>query len=320
MGGLAEELLKVSIKYGPGRISSVWQKNPDINEGTRKRYMTPFNPASFIISMEELLLKNNIEILYDSRFCDVIKDGNNIKAVIVENKTGRCAIVCKTVVDASGDADVCYASGEDTVSMDNNMMSSWIYTYDRKTLKRHVLGDWGELPEGTRLYAGDNYKEVTEFNIESRKRILDKILEKKKTYKDIYPILIPTIPQFRMTRRLNSSYVLSDEDERKYFDDTVGMAGDWKKAGPIYSIPFRSLAAVKTGNLIAAGRCISASGDGWDVARAIGPCALTGEIAGTAAAFSVKDGIDINKIDVKILQDKLRQQGNIIDEKLVKGD
>ena len=319
IGGLAEELLKVSIKYGPGRISSIWQRNSMINKNTKKRYMTPFNPASFIISLEELILENNIEILYDTRFSDVVKEGNSIAALIVENKGGRSAILTRTVVDATGDADVCYIAGENTVSQDNNRMSSWFYSYDRKNLKRYMLGDpfWGELPKGSRTYSGDNYKDVTAFSIVGRKMILKKIIEKKKIFKDIYPILIPTLPQFRMTRRLKGSYELSDKDQNKYFVDTVGMVGDWKKSGPVYCIPYRSLTAVKTANLIAAGRCISASGDGWDVTRAIGPCALTGEIAGTSAALSLKQGIDIKSINIKTLQDKLRQQNNIINENLM---
>jgi len=319
IGGLGEEFLKASIKYGPGRISSLWEKSPDINEGTKKRYMAVFNPASFIISLEELILKNNIEILYDSRFCNVMKDGDRITAVIIENKSGRSAVLCKSVVDATGDGDVCHMSGEETVSMSNNKIASWFYSCEKLKIKRYKLRDhlYNKLPPDARTYSGDDYKDVTDFSIEGRKMILEKILEKKKRYKDIYPLLLPTIPQLRMTRRLKGRCVLSHKDERKYFDDTVGMIGDWRKAGPIYCIPYRSLIAVKTKNLITAGRCISASDDGWDVTRVIGPCALTGEAAGTAAALSVKQGNDLNELSIDILQNKLRKQNVIIDKDLV---
>lgn len=168
-----------------------------------------------------------------------------------------------------------------------------------------------------RTFAGDNYKDVTDFSILGRKKILERILDRKKNNESVYPFVLPTIPQFRMTRKLNGGYVLSGKDEGKYFEDTVGMTGDWRKAGPRYSIPYRSLAAVKTGNLIAAGRCISASDDGWDVTRAIGVCALTGEIAGTATAMAAEKSVDINKVDIIQLQERLIRQDNIIDKSLM---
>lgn len=39
-------------------------------------------------------------------------------------------------------------------------------------------------------------------------------------------------------------------------------------------------------------------------------------MAGTAAALSVKEGIDLNRIDVETLQDKLREQNGVIDKRL----
>jgi len=318
IGGLSEELLKVSIKYGPGKIPSIWIKSPDINEGTKKRYMAKFNPASFIISMEELILENNIEILYDSRFCDVVKDNDKITAVIIENKSGRCAVKCRTIVDATGDGDVCHRSGEDTISLDDNRLASWFYAYENKKIKRYAQAIflYSKIGPDERTFSGDDYRDVTDFSILGRKMILKKITEMKKKDKSVYPVIMPTIPGLRMTRRLAGKHTLCGKDERKFFSDTIGMTGDWRKAGPIYCIPYRSLAAVKTKNLITAGRCISASDDGWDVTRVIGVCALTGEAAGTAAALSVKEGIDLNRMDVGALQDKLREQNGVIDKSL----
>ena len=123
-----------------------------------------------------------------------------------------------------------------------------------------------------------------------------------------------------MTRRLAGRHVLCGKDESTFFDDTIGMTGDWRKAGPVYCIPYRSLVAVKTKNLITAGRCISASDDGWDVTRAIGVCALTGEVAGTAAALSVKDGTDLSRMNITMLQDTLREQNVIINKSLTGPD
>jgi len=319
IGGLGEELLKVSIKYGPGEIPTCWKDSKDLDQRAKKRYMTKFNPASFIISMEEFILENNIEILYDSRFCDVVKDDEKITAVIIENKSGRCAVKCRYVVDATGDADVCYMAGEDTVSASDNKLSSWFYSNTEKGVKEHTLqyDFWKELPKGVRTYSGDDHRDVTDFSIDGRKDILDKTLKMRKKDKDFYPILIPTIPQFRMTRRLVGLYTLKEKEIKKYFTDTVGFAIDRPGVKPIYCVPFRSMEAVKVKNLIAAGRCISAEGLAWNAIRSIGVCALTGEVAGTAAALAVKQDKDFCELDVGELQNKLKKQDVIIDKGLI---
>lgn len=119
-----------------------------------------------------------------------------------------------------------------------------------------------------------------------------------------------------MTRRLKGKIELKQEDEGKIFPDTVGMTGDWRKPGPVYYIPFSSLHAVKTKNLITAGRCISAS-TAWDIVRVIPVCALTGEISGTASALLVKDKVEsFSELKIKKLQDILKKQG-VITEKII---
>ncbi len=42
---------------------------------------------------------------------DVLKDGNAVKGVVTESKSGRQAILAKRVIDATGDADLAYRAG-----------------------------------------------------------------------------------------------------------------------------------------------------------------------------------------------------------------
>lgn len=320
IGGIGEELLKASIKEGPGQIPDCWRQGGDESLRKQIRYVVRFNPASFAISLEELLLKDSVTIFYDTRFCSVAINDDHIDALIVENKGGRSAIWCKAVVDATGDADVCFISGEKTVSVDTNRRSGWFFSYDGKNIELHQLTDplYGPIPPGSRTYAGDNWEDVNALNIDSRRFILNKIyqLRKERNNDNIYPLIIPAIPQFRMTRRLQGQFVMEKGCEGVYFSDTVGMTGDWRKKGPVYHIPFRSLIGTKIKNLITAGRCISADGDVWDVMRVIPPCAVTGQAAGTAAALLVKDGTSsFQTLDVNELQRVLKEQGVIIDPK-----
>jgi hypothetical protein len=65
-------------------------------------------------------------------------------------------------------------------------------------------------------------------------------------------------------------------------------------------------------NLIAAGRCIDAASDAWEVIRVIPCAALTGEAAGTAAALSVAACTTPDRLDIKLLQQTLRLNHNKI--------
>jgi hypothetical protein len=109
--------------------------------------------------------------------------------------------------------------------------------------------------------------------------------------------LIATIPQIRMTRKIVGEYELARTEMHTYFEDSIGMVSNWKKRGPVYEVPFRTLYNKEIKNLIVAGRCISVNETLWDVMRVIPCCAVTGQAAGAAAAmtddFSV---LDISKL------------------------
>jgi hypothetical protein len=66
--------------------------------------------AKFIIT-ELYAAEKNLEILYYAWVCDTIVEDNTVKGVIIETKSGRRAILAKTVVDATGDADVAARGG-----------------------------------------------------------------------------------------------------------------------------------------------------------------------------------------------------------------
>ena len=119
-----------------------------------------------------------------------------------------------------------------------------------------------------------------------------------------------TTPQIRMTRKIIGEYVLSDKEMHKHFDDSVGMVSDWKKRGPIYEVPFRTLYSASVKNLICAGRCTSVNETLWDVMRVIPCCAVTGEAAGTAAALTD----DFTTLDVAKLQTVLKNNGVVLHE------
>jgi len=333
IAGLGEELLRLSVAQLPTdypaarfrRTPECWEAGGDLRERTTERYRADFNPATYMLALEELLVESGVKILYDTRFCDVRREGTRITHVIVENKSGRSALAGTTFIDATGDADVCFSSGEETLSLDSNVISGWFYTLASGELKLHQLSKTyspnadTENAEGP-FFRGDDAEHVTEHILQTRSLLRDRLAEIRASHlqQDTQALMPPMMACFRMTRRLVADFTLTDGHMHQWFDDAIGLTGDWRRPGPVFAIPFRCLHAMRNSNLLVAGRCISVDNTAWDALRAIPPCVVTGEATGTAAAMAAHDTDgDVNMVDIKRLQDQLRKQGVLLDPALV---
>lgn len=105
--GIAEELLRLSIKYG---AESMYPKNWLDGVGTKTekdaRFEVRYNAQIFAILAEQLLLNEGVDIFYGSYAVGVEMLDNKINSVLVENKSGKSAYQVKSVVDATGDCDI----------------------------------------------------------------------------------------------------------------------------------------------------------------------------------------------------------------------
>lgn len=326
--GIAEELLRLSIKYGyEDRYPDAWlDDKPDdeiIEKRKIQRFLVQYNPHLFAIAAEQTLADSGVRILYDTLICDVqleLEAGSasrKISAVIVESREGRYAIKAGAVVDATGDANVCHlAEAETEINKKGNPLAAWYYYASGSQVKLKQLGAADARSEDNgngrnnaaftgKRYTGLGLIETSDMIIESHKAILSDILKQREKDPACILVTIAAMPQFRMTRRLAGEYHISKDDVFKRFDDSVGLTGDWRTRGPVYEIPFGSLYTKKVKNLAVAGRCISVTDEIWDVTRVIPTCAVTGEAAGTAAAITR----DFATIDIGLLQDRLQRQG-----------
>ena len=145
----------------------------------------------------------------------------------------------------------------------------------------------------------------------SHKKILEGWLKKRRSSPEAVISTVATIPQIRMTRKIVGEYELSYTEEHTPFEDSIGMVSNWKRRGPVYEVPFRTLYSKQVKNLICAGRCTSVDETLWDVMRVIPCCAVTGQAAGTAAAMTD----DFSTLDVARLQAVLRQNGVVLHER-----
>lgn len=323
IGGIGEELLQLSAQCN-GEVPEVWRTPQSFKERNGIRYQANFSAPDYMLALEKLLVKAGVDIWYDTLFSDVLINGERIEAVVVQNKSGRLALKTKFVVDASGDADVCAASGEETVSLDTNVLSNWFYYEDHEgthlvSMTEPFTEDGSPSPKAERGYRGDDGREVSGHVINSHTMLLEKLSEIQKKHPEAHLTNISLMPSMRMTRRLVGKATMNESMSGKTPDDMVGLCPSWRKAGIVYGLPFGALHG-KIRNLMAAGRCISAEGRLWDMTRVIPICALTGEVAGTAAGMCVHAGlVDVDSVTVSDLQERLISNGKILDAGLIRG-
>ena len=321
--GIAEELLKLSITYGAeDKYPENWLDNIGTRTEKDKRYEVQYNAQLFAILAEKLLLENGVDILYGSYVVDVSTENNRITKLYVENKSGRTAYFVDAVVDATGDCDIAHFAGVPTALFEQgNVLAAWYYYANANGHHLQMLGAADipkeeqtgeeEKPLIRRRFTGLDGKELSEQVCLSHKTTLEHWLKKRETDKEAVISTIATIPQIRMTRKIIGEYELAHTEKHTYFEDSIGMVSNWKKRGPVYEVPFRTLYNKEMKNLIVAGRCTSVNETLWDVMRVIPCCAVTGQAAGTAAAMTD----DFSALDVAKLQEKLRNNGVVLHEK-----
>lgn len=329
--GIAEELLRLPMKYSSCRPNGAWAL-PDPLKASRaersaKRFELVYDPGPMIIGMERLLQDSGVELVYDSLIVDVIRDSDGgITHLILENKSGCGAFEAGNVIDCTGDADICTMCGEAIEVARRNHAGAWYYSVNSDRVVQLQCGSVHPYSSDDEIkypfFDGIDYESVTKHITYSRKLILEDLeyLNCKQREKGAEPLHVFTVPHmacFRMTRRLVGQCTMTESDVHKWHDDAVGVFSDWRKAGPVYSLPWRALAAVKTPNLAAAGRCMSATGDTWDVTRVIPVCSVTGEAAGTAAALTAKSGKRIADVKIDAVQATLVAHGVKLDPALV---
>ena len=312
--GIAEELLRLSISEGyEDKYPENWLDGLGTRTEKDKRFEVRYNAQLFAILAEKLLLREGVDILYGTYAVGVDMQAGKIKHIITESKSGRLAFEVYSVVDATGDCDIAHFSGAPTVGFNQgNILASWYYSVGSDGYKLNMLGT-SDIPDELkteqnkvqllmdRRFSGLDGKEISEFTQLSHNSIHNHFLKKKQKDEGYLPVTIPTVPQLRMTRKIVGEYSLATEEMHKRFEDSIGMVSDWRRRGPVYEVPFRTLYSKAVRNLIVAGRCASVTEGMWDVMRVIPCCAVTGQAAGVAAAMSD----DFAALDISILQNTL---------------
>jgi len=333
IAGMAEELLRLSVRYGYDTIPAEW-KNGEPAEPTNVRYVTRFSPWIFAIALTDLLTSSGVQILFDTIVTDVIMKGRNCEGLLIQNKSGRSYCTASVYIDTTGDADLLFRAGVPTVQGKN------YFTYighgvTVESCRRvaetgnfaclnagGVCGGLIDLyghnqPSDVPLYKGTDGDDVSDYLIRNQRLMLENLKKEPPKSRDI--LSIPSMPQFRTTRRIDGNVTLKESDTYRHFEDSVGAICDFDRRDFLYEIPYGTLVRDGFPNLITAGRSASGEGYAWDVLRVIPPAIVSGQAAGLAAVQSIDSGRGLDKLDVEALQRAMAKGGNRIhfDDSLV---
>ncbi len=277
--------------------------------------------------MVEMVEEAGIDVLLHSWGVDAVVNGNQVQGVVFESKSGRQAILAKTVVDATGDGDIFAMAGAAYERRSHNVgLVSRIGHLDRAKPRQTPDGDakprhlgratpipgvnWVNMhgPE----VDGLDVEVLTRMEMNHRKFIWKNMQRTRRIpgYDPVY--LVETAPQLgvRMTRVLHGLQTITLQDLRAgtRFSDVVGVGGASAGEHGPWQIPYGSLVPQEIDHLLAAGRCISAEMRMGDLVRLIPNCFVTGQAAGVAAAVSAGQGCTPREVDVSAVQKILRQQ------------
>lgn len=314
--GIAEELLKRSLNYGPFDLPEKWG-GPQGYKCEEKRYKCYFNPAGFTLELDKILLEAGVELFLETMVISAQKDEQNkITSIQAANASGIFSVEGNCFIDTTGDASLIRRAGGEFETGENFISPWWIENSPGNTQRYHFIDDihiqpTGPVREYPRIENPETGKSATLFTRTAWQIIRERF---EKIYAEDpglrhkhFPLHLPAMPQFRKIACAKSCFMLDDDMYGRYFEDSIGLYADWRKAGYVWETPYGTLLPEKINGVLAAGRCMGAVGDAWETFRVIPAAAMTGEAAGTAAALSVQTGCDPKELDIEKLRSELRK-------------
>ena len=94
----------------------ILEKSAERNEGKNKGVKTITIDTEKLKTLYlELMEEAGVEVLLYTFVSDVIVENGKVKGIIIENKTGRSAVMAKVTIDATGDGDAAYKAGAEYI-------------------------------------------------------------------------------------------------------------------------------------------------------------------------------------------------------------
>jgi hypothetical protein len=330
--GIAEEIiLRLKELGGLGR-SPYKQKSYPTLPG-QLEYSYAIDTEKFKYVTLRMCVEAGVDIMFHTYFSLPVVEGKAVRGAIVENKSGRQALLAKGVVDATGDGDVAARSGasywqtrgDEAPRLTDSLM--YRVEFGAKRPEGTFACDFGRNAvvwgPGVEPIDGADGDALARAEADARLRVYQDFAEKQARNPELADAKVVETPPLlgvRQTRFIEGDYKLTAEDaiQGRRFDDVVAIS-----SCPIihyygyrrylehegYDIPYRSLLPKGVENLLVAGRCISSEQQPYESHRAMAPIMAIGQAAGAAAALSAKQGVTPRQLNVADLQRALVAQG-----------
>ncbi len=330
--GIGEEII-LRLKEMNGLGKSPYEQKDYPTRAGELAYSYAIDVEKFKYVVLKMCVDAGVDIMLHTYFCAPIVRRDVLGGVIVENKSGRQALMAQVVVDASGDGDVAARAGapfwqtkkDEARRLNDSLMYRIEFGSSRPEQVRGC--DFGTTAvvwgPGAAPMDGVNADELSRAEVEARLQVYENLEEKKAQAPELAGAKIVETPPMlgiRQTRFIEGEYKLTAEDalSGRRFDDVVAIS-----SCPIihyygyrrylehegFDIPYRCLVPRKVQGLLVAGRCISSEQQPYESFRAMAPVMAIGQAAGTAAALCCKEGVSPRELDVELLQRRLVADG-----------
>lgn len=253
----------------------------------------------------------------DLWFCSMgigaLVDGNQVKGVIVTTPEGRGVVLCNTVIDSTGNADIAIAAGAQYRFAGDDLFAFQGTGLSKRPLGiNYVNSDWTFVNDSD---AADR----TRAHVTGRSKYVG-------TSHDISPLIAS-----RERKSIIGDYTLDPLDiiQQHTFNDTIAKTeSNWDAHGytihPLFQfyfperadlfssyVPYRCLLPKGLEGILVTGIGSSFQRDAAPIVRMQADVQNQGYAAGVAAAMAKQDGVTARNINVKSLQQHLVSVSNL---------
>jgi len=352
VGGVPEEFLRRIIYTRPNadqltdeqrkELEKLHMNVPNLRVGTGGNlgYAVDSQTVSYVAF--KMMEEAGVQMLLSAYVADPIMEGNRVKGVFVETKSGRLAVKAKIVIDTTGEGDVAFRAGAPMLNRSPNCGVCFaIKGVDWATFQKHgrpkeadgfhykreIPGFpeagisialkppkdgicFGRTGGGATGIDFSDAKQVTLIEREHRMHVFEYasfMRKHAKGFENSYLLIVAPYLGARGGRTIDPEQRVtgSEVSAHQKFDDVIYIYYH-DKSPDFCDVPYRIMLPKKIDGLIAAGRSGLFYGPNlrqrWSVM-------LNAQAAGVAAALCVADGVMPRNLEVKKLQKILVKLG-----------
>ena len=310
-----------------GMIGKYWYGNACGFTAEHDRGVTELGAAVHVVGKSEWWRRENrragTEIWFGAMGCGALVQDGRVTGVVVATPFGRGVVLARSVVDATGNAEVAAAAGAPCVFVGAEELAvQGVGLSPRKLGASYINSDFGYVNDcdaadlwlfGVRGRAGaGNVWDVSQL-VESR--------ERQRIVGDCWvtPLDIlngRTFPDTIAQARSNFDSHGYSVAEICYVSEPIAEKGAHARSIFSANVPYRALLPQGIEGLMAVGIGISAHRDAMPILRMQPDVQNMGYVAGVAGATAARAGKTFRTIDIQALQRHLVEIGNLPQEVL----